>query len=321
VTGFHVATTTALRLIPSDSAARYALFVLAAAIALTLVPVSAQAARPASARERQAVSSALVTWLCDGRKPTLERPCRVAGEVDKAHMIRSVRVPFVSISQIRLSQSEGYAGAAFATYQWRQMAFISDDSFQGGRWRYVSGSRWSTVRTCVQFGIEGKKAFGVSSYLDVNEGATRDAAMPVLRLYGNAQGLCPVRNTPRPGVKPGWTTASAVSTCSVYGKYDKDPSGLEYEDFASLKITGPSAATFCGRITTASGQTVLGATFSLTPFPSVPGQHMPVICSRSIGSDQLGTDLGLSLAPATYKVEIRAGNTWLERGDTFAIGC
>lgn len=279
-----------------------------------LFPMLGDAARPATQSEAAAVRKAVIAQLCPHAPKSL-MPCLPGDSGDPAFAARNLRLLLISMSPAR-DQWGGLGGAGFLTFSSRSMVFVSDNSFAGGKWKFASGSSWETQYACFQFSVEGRaiKMVEIGGTLEVT-----DATLPVLRLYGNQSGSCPVRKTPRPGVKPGWTVTPPTSECAFHGRdaSDSDPASA----FMRFNMIGPGASQLCSKVMSALTAGLGGGTlkFQLSPFSDEP-QKLQLQCQLSVSSTELGDTIHQKLAPGDYGVEIRSGFTWAEKSNLWEVG-
>ncbi|MBA2740678.1 MAG: hypothetical protein H0U46_01540 [Actinobacteria bacterium] len=322
-----------LRALPA-AATRFAPLCLALGLTIAIAFVSsAVGARPGTNAEKEGVRLAFKRTQCvngygSNAKPakgTESRPCWFSQVIHSSpyKAMRRIRVRFVSVSQLEHPHAAGLAGAAFLSLELRDVQFHPDDSFAGGRYRFVEGSRWQPTFACVEFGIRGSVVDQMvwTRSLTTGSGAEGDASLPVLRLYGNRVGTCPVVTTPRKGVKPGWTTPLPVSTCKVYGKIvEFAGDSQEDERYFSYTITGPGAETFCDRLLTAFDRKIRNETMSRAPLPGQDRAHELFRCRALVGADAINDELGTKLTAGRYTVDARLGNAWVSRGAWAGIG-
>jgi hypothetical protein len=293
---------------------RVACVALATSLFVGLLPPAAAAARPGTANEKKALMTAVGGWLCP-KSPRTLRPCPfdAGGPIERGAGYKDVRLHLVSVSQMSGNRGS-HPGAAFISFRFREMRFVPDNSFAGGRWTWAYGSSWKIDYRCIEFSVATSGVTDVVRLFDVS-----DATLPILRLYGNQRGACPVLTTPRKGVRPGWTTASPISTCQFHGRNDWSEDYPASEDYVAFTLRGPGAESMCGALTSVLTKGIYRATFSMSPFPAESGSHMPVLCRFGLTSRQVGDKLGKTLPPADYTLEIRGGDTWRATGDLYSL--
>jgi hypothetical protein len=198
------------------------------------------------------------------------------------------------------------------------MEFESDNSYKGGSWGWSYRSYWKQDHRCIIFDLHGARVGSVGWYNSAS--ADPDALEPVLRLYGNRFGRCPVVTKPRKGIDPGWKAPAPVlpvSVCEFHGRRDASNTDPDDEHYLVFRLKGPGATTLCAPLTQALTRDIYRAVFSPNPQPGEASGVMRNLCAFEITSKQLGSKIGETLAPASYSVEIRGGATWLATGDIF----
>ena len=193
------------------------------------------------------------------------------------------------------------------------MRFATDTSFAGGKWKFATASHWQRENACFEFSVQGQqiKMVQFGSPLDVN-----DATLPLLRLYGNQSGSCPVRLTPRPGVAPGWTVTQPDSQCVFSGRDDSD----SVPSFMRFNMTGPSASQLCPKIMSALTTGLdPSLAFQLTPFVGQT-EGLQLQCELSVSSTELGDTIHQELAPGDYTVTIRSESAWVVKSNLWEVG-
>lgn len=290
------------------------------AVAALLVP-GAHAARPATSAEKRSLVTALRVLVCPQSPRTL-RACREdegsGGPVRLSLGFKDIHVLLASVNPRAGDDGSYRAGVAVVSFKWRQMEFKSDNSYKGGSWVWSYRSRWEQDHKCIVFNVQGARVGSVDWYNPPS--ADPDALQPVLRLYGNRFGRCPVVTKARKGVAPGWKAPAPVlpvSVCEVHGRSDASDSYPDDEDYLIFRLKGPGAANLCAGLTQALTRDIYGSMFSPNPQPGEANGVMRNLCAFEITSKQLGNAIGEAIAPASYSVEIRGGATWLATGDIF----